>query len=362
MVGTRWGRRIGVGIGSVTLVAGMTATALAARDRPWEPPPCPGPLAWRSVPGGTWWRLDPLLRDGRLTGQRLVIGLPGSGRTRWLRLPPESFAAGPFDGRVLVGSDDGRHSTLRLLDPTADCARTVGVSTSVIRRATVTPDRRAILEMRVGRMHRSDQGVFRRSLVLPDRTRRILAPIAPDPRFGPTWSTEFTWGLDGQRVAIQSCGAEACRTRVIDAVGGDLWTAADPRHGELIGLAGDRLLVYAACGGLPCPVVRLDRGGRTATLVPAAGSARLVDGGTGGPVVAFEDPAVPDRLVAVAIDGSAQRALTTRLGRWRLVPDPARAGSAIELAPGRLVLGPDGRLPVTGDSPPSLIRLPEVPR
>lgn len=361
MVGSRWGRRVGVGLGAAALVAGLATTTLAARDRPWEPPPCTGALTWPAAPAGTWWRLDPLLTDGRLSGQRLVIGRPGSDRTRWVRLPAESFAAGPFDGRVLVGTDDGRRSSLRLLDPWADCARAVGGSGSVIRRATVTPDRRAILEMRVSRVHRADLGVFRRSLVV-DRERRILPPIPPDRRFGPTWSTEFTWSLDGRHVAVQSCGAEACRTRVMDATGGDRWAIGDPDHGDLIGFAGDRLLLYAACGGFPCPILAVHRGGHSTTVVPAAGPARLVDDAAMGLVVAFEDPAMADRLGVVGLDGAAVATLPSVLGRWRLVPGPGRAGSAIEIRPDRLVLGPDGRLPITAATRPSLIRLPKVAR
>jgi hypothetical protein len=57
---------------------------------------------------GAWFQLDERA-DSRaaLVGYTLRVG---SGPQAWgaMSLPPESFAAGPFGGVVLVGSDDGR--------------------------------------------------------------------------------------------------------------------------------------------------------------------------------------------------------------------------------------------------------------
>ena len=41
------------------------------------------------------------------------------------RVGVESFAAGPFDGRVLVGTDDGRRSELSLIDVAGGCVRSI---------------------------------------------------------------------------------------------------------------------------------------------------------------------------------------------------------------------------------------------
>lgn len=362
MVVSRWGRWIGIGIGVMVMAVGATATAIGAREGPWDPPSCAGPVSWTKVPEGTWWRMDPLLAGGQLTGQRLLVGKPGSGPARWLDLPPESFAAGPFDGRVLVGTDDGRRSTLRVLDPVADCARTIATSEAVIRRATITPDRRAVLEMRVTRAGRVDQGVYRRSLILADRVRQVLPPITPDARFGPTWSTEFTWSLDGRRVAVQSCGAEACRTRVMDPDGRDPWSVADPSHGDLIGVAGDRLLLYAACGGSPCPILAVDRGGRKTTLVAEAGPASIGTDAGGRAVVFFEEGQRPDRLGAVTVDGPSRVAtdLHHYLDGRRLVPPSTRAGGAVERRSDQIVLGPDGRVVTTAATDLVLLPVSEV--
>ena len=169
MVESRWVRRIGPGLAALGAVAAIATTTLGAPDRIWDPPPCPADATRTQARPGTWWRLDPLLAGGRLSGQRLAVGGPGTANPRRLDLTAESFAAGPFDGRVLVGSDDGRRSTLSLVDPARGCAQALAtMGTAVIRRATLTPDRQAVIEFRVDRRTRADLGVFRR----PVRRRR----------------------------------------------------------------------------------------------------------------------------------------------------------------------------------------------
>ena len=116
MVESRWGRRIGPAVAVLGALALVTTTTVGARDRTWDPPPCAAIPRSLAAPPGTWWRLDPRLEGGRLTGQRLALGGPG-GRARWMALPAEAFAAGPFAGQVLIGTDDGRRSRLSLVDP-----------------------------------------------------------------------------------------------------------------------------------------------------------------------------------------------------------------------------------------------------
>jgi hypothetical protein len=361
MVESRWIRRVIpvlAAVTAVTAVAAVATTSLGARDRPWDPPPCPGKTLGVSNVPGTWWRLDPRLADGRLIGQRLAVGGPGVGRPRHLDLPVESFAAGPFRGQVLVGSDDGVRSTLTMIDVARGCATVVGASTDVIRRATLTPERTAIVEFRVARGSRTERGVFERALSGRRTVARLLAPIGADARFGPTWTTELAWSTDGRWLAVQSCGAVACRTRVLDRLDGSVDLIADLEHGDMVGLADSRLVVHGACGGLPCSLLSVDlAGGATVTLHRAAGLAALVMGPTGRPTVVHEVGAGGGALRSVGVDGSdAAIVPADPLGR-RVLDGPARAGGAAESGPGLVVLGPEGRLPIDGPAVAILRRL-----
>ena len=239
MVESRWLRWIGPGvvaIGAVGLVASATAGAAV---RPWAPRACAGPPGAIAAAAGDarpadlgdlasvpWFRQDPVVDGaGELRGQRVAIGLDGDRLVRSMDLPAESFAAGPFGRIVLVGSDDGTASRLVAVDVAGGCSWPIAEERDVIRRATVDPTGTSIIEMRVDRVSRADHGIWLRPIDGRAGARRVLDPIADDGRFGRTWSTEFTWSLAGDRLAIQSCGEVACRTRIVPvdgaAVGSD---------------------------------------------------------------------------------------------------------------------------------------------
>jgi len=293
MVEVRWLRVVGPLVASVAFAAAVgsaTIGASGARERPWDPPPCRGGsmariLAARSADpeatrgSGTVPRVELVPRldpSGTLIGEGLTfsggaMGGAAMGAESRLDLPAESFAAGPFGDLFLVGSDDGHRSRLRAVDVQAGCAWDIGDEADVIRRATLSPDGITVYETRVDRASRADLGVWYRRLDDGDRAVRVLEPIVTDDRFGRTWSTEFAWSVDGDRLAIQSCGAVACRTRVLDPRGGLVQTITDPADGPMIGLTTDRLIGYRACRGLPCPLVSTDlETGRSAVLSDAA--------------------------------------------------------------------------------------------
>src|SRR4051812_26022442 len=74
----------------------------------WSGLTCRGPARVVPAPIGTWYRLDPRLDgDGALAGQTLSVGTSGGRGAATLDLARESFAAGPFGGSVVFGSDDG---------------------------------------------------------------------------------------------------------------------------------------------------------------------------------------------------------------------------------------------------------------
>jgi hypothetical protein len=369
---SRWLRFIGTGVIALVAVGSVASTASGAGQRPWKGAACadePGSRAtaarWedeidlaelRTQP---WFRQDPRLdRAGALQGQRLAVGLDGERSSRILDLPPESFAAGPFGRVVLVGSDDGSTSRVAALDVTGECSWTVAEeSSAVIRRATIDPRGETLFEMRVDRVTRTDLGVWARPLDGSRPAFQIIEPIELDERFGRTYATEFTWDLAGQRLAIQSCGELACRTRVYDPAGGPLRTIAEADLGEIVGLSGDDLATYGACGGWPCPVVtvHLETGSRR-VLAEGAAVAILV-ATTDGPRLVHEvlaDTGVT--LLAVSLDG----ATTTDLGRLpdghRLHAAPSVAESATEVPAGWVLVGPDGRIPDTGPTAQTQLR------
>jgi hypothetical protein len=348
MAEARWFRRVGPGVaalGAVLLVASTTTGAHAPR---WQPTLCTGPARTGPGPIGAWYRLDPTLVDGARTGQRLWIGVAGTTSVRGLDLDAESFAAGPFSGTILLGTDDGTSSRLSLVDVAAGCAWPIERSDDVIRRATITPDGGTLIEFRVDRRSRADLGVWHRRLSGPGPGVRLLPPVDPDIRFGPTWLTELSWSEDGTLLAVQSCGEMACRLRWVDMVSGATGIVADPSLGDMVGLTRRVLVAHGACRGLPCPIRSVDlRTGSTKTLVTAAGQATAVRDGDTTRVV-YELDADGGAVGSIGVDGDDARRLPTDGDRGRLIAGSTWAGGAAELPPGWVALGPDGRLPLSG--------------
>ena len=243
-------------------------------------------------------------------------------------LPAESFASGPFGRIVLVGSDDGSSSRLVAYDVAGACAWTLATERRVIRRATVDPAGATIYETRVDRASRADLGVWQRRL--------DGGPAGTDPRaaaatlrFGRTFSTEFTWAADGERLAVQACGEVACRTRIIDPgrlAAGDLDAARSRRAGRV---DGDRAVTYA----------RLSRLAVSDRLVDVRTGTRLTLDANGGPaVVAPDTRGRPARAIETARRDGPHPALDVprRRGGSRPWSHPRRA---------RLGLARSARLP-----------------
>jgi hypothetical protein len=351
MVVSRWFRRAGPGIAAAGAVVAIASTTFGARAPDWDPPDCAGPVGPGSQSIGTWYRIDPVLTDGVWSGQRLTLGRAGGGSPWQLHLDAESFASGPHHGTVLVGTDDAATSTLTLLDLGAGCRWRVGTSRDVIRHATLDPARRAIVEHRVDRRDRTDLGIWLRPLG-GGALARIIPPPDDDPRFGRTWRTELAWSDDGQTLIVESCGEVACRFRLAEEPSGSRQMIADPSVGGLVGLTGDRLIAHGACRGLPCPLLAIDVGtGRTAVLEEAAGRAVFGRDARGRPAVIHEVGADGHALRVVLLDGHEVAGFDIDQEAGRLVANPAWSGSAIEHPADRIVVGPDGRLPIDGSAP-----------
>lgn len=371
MVESRWLRWIGPGVIALGAVGFIASTTFGAGARPWIPRGCAGPPTERiaaaadpgsrnvtDLRGAPWFRLDPVLgRDGALAGQRLAVGLEGDPGARTLDLPAESFAAGPFGRVILAGSDDGTISRLQALDVASGCSWSVGEERAVVRRATIDPAGSGIYEMRVDRASRADLGIWLRPMDGRSPARRVLSPLAADGRFGRTYSTEFTWALAGDRLAVQSCGDVACRTRILAPGGGPTAFLDAPDLGLLVGLDGDRVVTYGACRGLPCPIVSTDLAtGERRVLAPAAGLAVVVSTPDGARLVHEVRLGTGRGLRSVALDTGRSSDLGSVPDDLRLQPSPVRADAATRLPPGWVLLATDGRMPSDGRSGRSQIR------
>ena len=305
--------------------------------------------------------LPPRIVGGERRGQTLRIGVARHAGSRSLELDAESFASGPFGGRILVGTDDGAESRLYLVDAAVGCEWPITSSADVIRRATLTPAGDAIIEYRLDRQSRADLGVWRRPLRSGSPTL-LLPPLTADGRFGKTWSTELAWSIDGSSLAVQSCGEAACRTRVVDTGTGRIRSLADPELGTLVGLDARRLVVYGACRGLPCPLHAVNLVDGRRTLVDALAGDAIVTrdaSGRGSAVFVRQDGGLRsvDLLDGTARDLPADGADRAGPGGQHLLATPARSGVAADLRAGWVLVASDDGSPRIGPDGPRLRQL-----
>lgn len=327
-----------VGPGPIRAASGPAALPAC----PPEPRPEPAAGTVATLVGAAWYRLDPKLdAAGGMSGQRLVVGRVGRRGAFELPLGVESFASGPAGGRILAGNDDGRRSTLRILDVGRRCAVVVHEGRDLIRRAVFDRSGAGIVEFRLDRSSRADLGVWSRPLD-GSTPRRILEPLAPSARIGRVFATELSWSTDGQRLVVTSCGEAFCLARILDRSSGRVTTVDNHGIGEVIGFVGDDLVAYGGCHWLPCEIVAMNlRTGRVRDLAPLAGLA-AVSVSDAGAVVAFEDFETRGIVRVVRLDGTALRTLPLEAG-LRLVPAPDRALAGIELPAGVIALAEGSR-------------------
>jgi hypothetical protein len=147
-----------------------------------------------------------------------------------------------------------------------------------VRRAVLDRAGRALYVHAVTEAERRDAGIVRHDLQSGQRTQ-VVEPLPDSEVYGPTFSTSLVWRADGAELAVQSCGASQCRTRVLDVAGEQVRSYDSTPHGELIGFDADRLYAYDACHWAPCDVLAMERsGGGTRVLAHDAYDATLLEG------------------------------------------------------------------------------------
>jgi len=320
------------------LLAGMAGTGTSlASDPPWQPPPCPVAVPSAASAGSAgWYRLTPVLdATGTLVAQQLTVAARG-GVIRAMNLPPESFASGPSGGLLVVGDDDGTRSRLRVLDLAHGCARLDVEETSVIRSALTASDGASLWEHRVDRGTRADMGIWRRAMD-DGSSARLLPGISDNPDYGPTFVTELRESSDGHLV-VASCGATACRTRVVDTETSRV--ALVEQTGPPIGFTGGWLVTHAPCDWWPCAVVAVDpESGARQTLVDDANHAEL--GGAVDGLLVYQEP---DGALAIMDVDSRSRAVLGAGGRLGPVRRGSMAETGVDLPMGSVLVAPDGRM------------------
>ncbi|HEX7950040.1 MAG TPA: hypothetical protein VF494_06810 [Candidatus Limnocylindrales bacterium] len=308
--------------------------------------PLPGLVACAANPAfgpaaaprpGAFFRAEAHLdAAGTLVGRRLYVGVAGQ-IAATTELPAESAMTGPVDGVVVTTADDGSRSIIQLVS-VAGCATTIHATASVVRRAIADPFDGSLLLHLIDRATRADQGVWRLAAGAT-RPERILEPLPASLHFGTVWATDLVLDATGGRLAVQSCQDRACLTRILDLARP---TAAaivlrGGGQGPMLGFAGDRLVTWAACDGLPCALLAWDvSAAAPTTLVAEASAAGLT--GDGRLLVAVLADGAGERAVVVDLATASIRALHGLSPGERPVARGGIANAGLELASDQLAV------------------------
>jgi hypothetical protein len=194
---------------------------------------------------------------GELIGRVLTVNTAGGARTK--SLAAESFASAAQSNVVVFGQSDAvAGSTVGAIDLQSGCEFSLWTSAEVVRSAVIDAALRWLYLHAVGAGDRTDLGVQRVDLAY-GTTSAALPPLAAASPFGVTFATALRWSLDGDALAVQSCGIAACRTRVLELASGTVETFADSYQGQIVGLTAAKLVTFDACPDLPCGLAAIDR-------------------------------------------------------------------------------------------------------
>jgi hypothetical protein len=362
----RWRLALGpvlgaLGVGLLLGSAALDATGAVGEGAEVSPqvPGCGSPASGSTA----WFQLSERSdQRGALSGYDLRYGsLAENTPVHSLVLPPESHAAGPFGGVVLYGTDDGRHSEVRLAVAATGCSARVAQSEDVIRRSTIGRAGTSVYFHLVDRATRNDLGIWRQTAGTQPSTVRVLPPLlsaqtGSGDSLGTVFSTEFAWDAEGASLAVQSCGATRCETRVLDTIGGQVHSYAAPDQGEMLGLTDESVVSYRACRGLPCPIAATDRStGRVRDIATGEGAV-LADPANGG-LLLFERPVASGyELAALGIrSGTSRTVYRTAEADVRLLAQTSRSLAGVSVRRGWAVLAPPQGL-ASGDAGAQVLR------
>ena len=307
-----------------------------------------------AVPG-TWWRTEPALdAAGTLESWALLVGAPGT-PTGELSIPVASTVTGPVAGRVVVtseGTADEGGSTVRIVDVVGGCADEIRVVDRIARRAVADPGGNGLLVHLLEPDTRRDLGVWR--IALDGRIEgRVLEPV-PDATLAAAgmdrvWATDLRLDPAGRRLAVQSCHPDACLTRIVDLARGDAIVLARGSQGPIVGFSGRQLVTWAACHGLPCPVVGWDLAGRSDRILSAGATGAALSGD--GQQLVVERPGATGAREFAAIDLRSGSIRGLGAGGVDVLPLSGGAGmdAGLEVLGNSVAIGRAGRVPTLLD-------------
>jgi len=248
---------------AVTLVAGSAAHAVGppvgdAADLQLADLPRCGPALGPGVgPEASWTVIPGLDETGTLVGWTLSVDA-GTPPLR-IQLPPESSMSDAVGGRAVVTADDGMRSTVAVISVAGRCATTVARLDSVARSAVLRGRDGVVLVHAVDRVSRQDLGVWvvRTAGAVPERILAALGDHDPAVRaVGRVFATALRLDPAGDRVAVQSCGARTCRTRVVELATLRSWRVEAPEQGPLVAFDRARLTFQMGCASGSCRTTR----------------------------------------------------------------------------------------------------------
>lgn len=349
----RWPVRLGA---SLIVVAGsIAALRLQAGVDAGPRSLVPAPAACSASPVGagkqvtpqvgTWWKtIDRLDPAGTLVGRQVFVGRDGAA-TAVADLAAESAVSGPVGGIVVVTTDDGSGSEIRLLSFRDACSWVAHRSPSVVRSAILDPADGALFLHLLDRATRADRGIWKLADAATDAEPVLVAPpLDAGSRAGASvglvWSTELRLDARGSSLAVQSCGDGGCLIRIVDLddVTAPPLVVGGPGQGDLLGFAGDELVTWSRCPGLPCSIVSWDPttgGGRI--LVDEARSAGLT--GDGRRLVAAVASGPGAGVLEVDPATGAGRPLPGLAEGLEPLPGGRAASAGLEIALDEIVIG-----------------------
>lgn len=264
------------------LIAIMLPTAMAAGPPVPLAATCPAQgidlprLAGQRTASTPDLTVEPSMSDGVFIGRRLLVQ-PRAGSPSQIALPAESFVAPPVGDVVVYGSHTPvTGSEVRAISLQDGCQALLARPDDVVRSAVLDPSGKKLYVHAVSATDRRDMGVTRHDLSSGTRAA-VMAPPSTSEAIGPTFATELRWNVEGDALAVQSCGYSACRTRVLDVATGEVQAFDNPPHGQLAGLTAGTIYALEACHSAPCPLLAIDRaGGATRAVFEEALSASLI--------------------------------------------------------------------------------------
>lgn len=232
---------------------------------------------------------DANLYAGVYTGQTLTIN--GAGRSTSISLPAESFVGKQTGDALVYTRFTNGKSEVHVVDVATSCDAIVARPAGIVRSAVLDPSAAAVYIHAVSNPARTDLGVTHYALDGSASTQAV-PPLPDDPDFGLTFGTQLGWSTDGTALFVQSCGAEQCRTRVLDVVPNALATYDDAGQGSIVGVTSKHVVTFAACDGSPCPVISIDRSSAAErVLAQQAISASIVATAAGSAEATITTPA-----------------------------------------------------------------------